>query len=85
MKTVPRAESNHALLRRLIKETSGHVLMESTRAAIERFAEEFVRDALSDPVWREHARQETRAVVRELVTELMKSTPAVRRRRRTHA
>lgn len=85
MKPVSKTESDRALLERLIKETSGHVLMESTRAAIERFAEEFVRDALSDPVWRELARQETRAAVRELATELLKSRPVTRKRRRAHA
>jgi hypothetical protein len=80
-----RLDPDVALLRRLIKQTTGHVLMESTRASIERFAEEYVRDALSDPVWRELARQETQAAVREAALALLKSTAVARKRRRAHA
>jgi hypothetical protein len=59
-----------SLLERLARETSGHVLLESTRAAIEKMAEEFARDALSDPEFRAEMRRETKAAVRELLAKL---------------
>lgn len=87
MKSVTRKRSDPdvTLLRRIIKETSGHVLLESTRARIEKFAEEYVRDAMSDPVWRELVRQDTRAAVRKAALALLKPAPVARKRRRAHA
>jgi hypothetical protein len=73
------------MLQRLIEEGSDWVLMESTRASIEKFAEEYVRDAMSDPVWRELVRQETRMAVRKAIAALAKPAPVARKRRRAHA
>jgi hypothetical protein len=87
MKRVARKRPDrHArILQRMIEEGSDWVLMESTRASIEKFAEEYVRDALSDPVWREMVRQETRSAVRNAVLALLKPAPVARKRRRAHA
>jgi len=74
MKPVTRRET---LLRQIAEESSRHVLLESTRAAIEKMAEEFARDAWADPEYRELVRGEVRAAVRELVAALRAVDPEV--------
>jgi hypothetical protein len=49
--------------------------MASTRAAIEKMAEEFAKDAMADPEFRALVRSETRAAVRELVAALREADP----------
>ena len=49
-------------VRRIAEESARVVLLESTRAAIEKMAEEFARDMLRDEDFRRHLREEaTRA------------------------
>ena len=64
-----------SLLQQLIESSSQHVLLESTRAAIEKMAEEFARDALSDPEFRAQARAEIKVEVRKLVAAMRKAYP----------
>ena len=50
-------------------------LLESTRAAIEKMAEEFAREALADPEFRAQMRTEVRAAMHELVAYLKANPP----------
>ena len=72
MKRMP--VSRKFLVRWMAQQHSQHVLLESTRAAIEKMAEEFAREALSDPDFRTQMRTEVRAAMHELV-ELLKANP----------
>ncbi len=62
-------------IRRLAHEGSQWVLLESTRAAIEKMAEEFGREALADPEFRAQMRTEVRAAMHELVAYLKANPP----------
>jgi hypothetical protein len=59
----------------LAQEGSQWVLLESTRAAIEKMAEEFAREALADPEFRVQMRTEVRAAMHELVAYLKANPP----------
>ncbi len=43
-----------------------NILLPSTRAAIERIAEEFARDMLADPEFRQRLREEATAAAQEI-------------------
>lgn len=77
MKAVARRKRppRKSLLRQLVESSSGHVLMESTRAAIEKMAEEFVKESMADPEFRASVRRETREAVRKLVAGLREDDP----------
>jgi uncharacterized membrane-anchored protein YjiN (DUF445 family) len=47
-----------------------HVLLPSTRAAIEKMAEEFARDMLADPEFRQRLREEATSAAREIARSL---------------
>jgi hypothetical protein len=49
---------------------AARVLSESTRAAIEKMAEEFAQDMLKDPVFRAHLREEATKAAREIAKAL---------------
>jgi hypothetical protein len=70
------------LLRRIARETTGHVLSESTRAAIERMAEEFARDMLQDTEFRELLRREARQAAKEIAASFRAHDDAPHPRRR---
>jgi hypothetical protein len=57
----------------MVHEVSGHVLLESTRASIEKMAEEFAREMLSDPVFRQQLRDDARRAAREIAESMRKS------------
>jgi hypothetical protein len=77
MKPVARRKRSprKSLLTQLVENSSGHVLMESTRAAIEKMAEEFVKESMADPEFRALVRRESREAVRKLVAGLRKDNP----------
>lgn len=52
------------MLRMIAEKSSGDVLLASTRAAIERIAEEFVRDSMRDPVFRKSLHDEAKRAAR---------------------
>ena len=49
--------------------------MASTRAAIEKMAEEFVKESMADPEFRALVKRETGEAVRKLVAALRKDDP----------
>ncbi len=51
------------------------MLSEGTRAAIDKIAEDFHRDLLADPSYREHIRREATAAAREIVKALREANP----------
>ena len=53
-------------LTQLAYQASLDVLLPSTRAAIERMAEEFARDMLADPEFRQRLREEATSAAREI-------------------
>ncbi len=65
----------------LVEETVPHVLSESTRAHIEKMAEEFAREAMADPVYREKLREAVRELARECARELQDFSDNLVRRR----
>ena len=72
MKTVARRKT---IIKQLAEEGSRHVLMESTRAAIEKMAEEFAREAMADPEFRAYLRREVATAARELLAALKAADP----------
>jgi hypothetical protein len=76
MKVMFWRRKRRSLLRDLAYETSYQVLLPSTRAAIEKMAEDFARDMLADPVFREQLRQEATAAAREIALSLKESRRA---------
>jgi hypothetical protein len=74
MKTVARRKT---IVRELAEIGTRHVLMESTRAAIEKMAEEFAREAMADPEFRAYVRREVVTVARELLASLKAADPEV--------
>lgn len=74
MKPVARRKS---LVRQMAEDSARHVLMESTRAAIEKMAEEFARDALADPEFRAYLRREATAAAREICAALREADPVL--------
>ena len=76
-------------VRSMAQETSGYVLMESTRRAIERMAEDFARDALADPEFRAYLRSEAvaaaRAIARSYQAQMRRSKRGKGRGRATRA
>jgi hypothetical protein len=65
---VPRSQ-----LSNLAYKASLDVLLPSTRAAIEKMAEEFARDMLADPEFRQRLREEATSAARDIARSL-KST-----------
>jgi hypothetical protein len=63
------------LVQQLAAESAKHVLSESTRAAIDKMAEEFAKDTLADQDFREHLRREATAAAREVVAALRQVNP----------
>jgi len=72
MKAVARPKT---LVQLMAEESARHVLSESTRAAIEKIAEDFARDALSDPEFRAYLKREATAAAREVVAVLREVNP----------
>lgn len=60
----------YTLLNSLIDDTSSHVMLDSTRAAIEKMAEDFAREALADPVFREEMKRDVKTAIREVAAQL---------------
>jgi len=58
------------LVQQIAEESAKHVLSESTRAAIDKMAEEFAKAALADPEFRAYLRREATAAAREVVAAL---------------
>jgi hypothetical protein len=58
------------LIREMARQEATRVLSESTRAAIERMAEEFAQDMLRDPEFRQYLREEATKAVREIARAL---------------
>ncbi len=58
------------LLRMLAEQSTHYVLMDSTKRAIEKMAEEFARDMQADPVFREQLRQEATRAARAIAESL---------------
>ena len=71
-----RRRERRSLLSNLAYKASLDVLLPSTRAAIEKMAEDFARDMLADPVFREQLRQEATAAAREIARSLKESREA---------
>jgi len=63
------------MLRWMAQQQTSHVLLESTRAAIDKIAEEFAKEVLADPEFRKQTRKEVRAAMREVVAELKRYPP----------
>jgi hypothetical protein len=74
MKPVARRKT---LVQQLAEESAKHVLSESTRAAIDKMAEEFAKDMLADKEFREHLRREATAAAREVVAALREVNPVL--------
>ena len=66
----------------LAEETVPHVLSESTRANIEKMAEEFAREMMADPVYREQLREAVRELARECAREPKDFSESLARRRK---
>jgi hypothetical protein len=58
------------------------VLSESTRANIEKMAEEFAREAMADPVYREELREAVRELAHACARELQDFSESLARRRK---
>jgi hypothetical protein len=58
------------LVREIARQEATRVLSASTRAAIERMAEEFAQDMLRDPVFRAYLRDEATKAAREIAKAL---------------
>jgi hypothetical protein len=71
-----RQRERESLLNNLAYKASLDVLMPSTRRAIEKMAEDFAREMLADPVFREQLRQEATAAAREIARSLKESRRA---------
>jgi hypothetical protein len=63
------------LVQQIAEESTKHVLLESTRAAIEKMAEDFAREAMADPEYRDLLRREARAAAKEIVAALREANP----------
>ena len=63
------------LVQQIAEESAKHVLSESTRAAIDKMAEEFAKAALADPEFRAYLRREATAAAREVVAALREVNP----------
>ena len=57
----------------LAYQASLDVLLPSTRAAIEKMAEEFARDMLADPEFRQRLREEATSAARDIARSLKQS------------
>jgi hypothetical protein len=63
------------LVQQIAEESAKHVLSESTRAAIDKMAEEFAKDMFADREFREYLRREATAAAREIVAALREVNP----------
>jgi hypothetical protein len=54
----------------MVEQTTGLVLMESTRASIERMADEVARDMMDDPEFRRQLRDETGRAAKRIKRKL---------------
>jgi len=72
----PVAKRNR-LVRQFAEEGTRHVLMESTRAAIEKMAEEFARERVADPEFRAYLGREVATAARDLLADLRAADPDV--------
>ena len=70
-----RVARHKTLVQQIAEESAKHVLSESTRAAIDKMAEEFAKDMLADREFREHLRREATAAAREIVAALREVNP----------
>ena len=68
--------SQRSLLSNLAYKASLDVLMPSTRAAIEKMAEEFARDMLADPEFRQRLREEATRAAQDIARSLKESRSA---------
>ena len=66
----------------LVEETVPHVLSESTRANIEKMAEEFAREMMADPVYREELREAVRELAHACARELKDFSEGLARQRK---
>jgi hypothetical protein len=66
----------------IVEETVPHVLSESTRANIEKMAEEAAREMLADPVYREKLREAVRELALACARELQDFSESLVRRRK---
>jgi len=57
-------------LRTIAQESTGYVLLESTRAAIEKMAEEFARDMMKDPEYRKRMHEAATLAARAFAAAL---------------
>jgi hypothetical protein len=71
-----RRRERRSLLSNLAYKASLDVLMPSTRAAIEKIAEDFARDMLADPEFRLQLREEATAAARDIARSLKESRSA---------
>jgi len=71
-----RRRERQALLSNLAYKATLDVLMPSTRRAIEKMAEDFARDMLADPEFRQQLRDEATAAARDIARSLKESRRA---------
>ena len=67
---MPARTPRQTLLRQMARDEATHVVSDSTRAAIEKMAEEFARDMLKDPEFRQYLRDEATKAAREIARAL---------------
>ena len=73
-----------SIMKRLTWETTEYVLMESTRRAIEKMAEDFARELHSDPQSREELRRDARHAA-EAIAESMRINREAEEARKAHS
>jgi len=67
---MPARTPRQTLLRQMARDEATRVVSDSTRAAIEKMAEEFARDMLKDPEFRQYLRDEATKAAREIARAL---------------
>lgn len=83
-----RTTQRRNLMRRIAEMSANYVISESTRAAIEKIAEDFAKEALSDPEFRAYMKREATAAARGVVADLRDGDPelhSVKKKRRRRA
>ena len=73
METMRKRRPRRLPLSRMAHQAALDVLLPSTRAAIEKMAEEFARDMLADPEFRQRLREEATSAAREIARSLKRS------------
>jgi hypothetical protein len=74
-----------SLSRRIAEDTAAHVLSETTRAAIEKMAEEYAREMLQDDEFRMQLREEAREAARKVAASLRANGTKSKRPRKRRA